>query len=223
MGKSTNTNANANEGSCVCLWFTQPSGDASGRRLIPFSSGCLALGATQPHKPKCPSAPDPRARDGGRRRAGGRASERASERSPRDNGEGGLFGPVSSDSGMSCLECAGLVPLRRPRALVRSSSSSCGQFRAPGRRRASVSCRASVLDAALQATGGSAHGILLLADMDPSAFQTLLLTAGVLTATSVSLYFGLKVPIPGTIPSDFCQLKSLRMSRILRILRISTV
>ncbi|BBM97753.1 hypothetical protein Mp_1g08040 [Marchantia polymorpha subsp. ruderalis] len=127
-----------------------------------------------------------------RSRRGTTAGGRASERSPRDNGEGGLFGPVSSDSGMSCLECAGLVPLRRPRALVRSSSSSCGQFRAPGRRRASVSCRASVLDAALQATGGSAHGVLLLADMDPSAFQTLLLTAGVLTATSVSLYFGLK-------------------------------
>ncbi|KAG6547389.1 hypothetical protein Mapa_010837 [Marchantia paleacea] len=107
---------------------------------------------------------------------------------------------------MSCLECAGLVSLPQALRLLDSSRTEwqlrsvleLGKFRSrpsaktkATRRRGNVGCRASFLDVARQASG-SGHGILLLAEMDPSAFQTLLLTAGVLTATSVSLYFGLK-------------------------------
>ncbi|KAL2652437.1 hypothetical protein R1flu_020565 [Riccia fluitans] len=51
-------------------------------------------------------------------------------------------------------------------------------------------CRAS--SGLVEISTGVGSSSLVLADMDPSAFQTLLLTATVLIATSVSLYFGLK-------------------------------
>ncbi|KAL3684280.1 hypothetical protein R1sor_002302 [Riccia sorocarpa] len=51
-------------------------------------------------------------------------------------------------------------------------------------------CRAS--GSLVEISNEIGSGSLMLADMDPSAFQTLLLTAAVLIATTVSLYFGLK-------------------------------
>jgi hypothetical protein len=52
------------------------------------------------------------------------------------------------------------------------------------RRRGRLECRSFLLDISRS---------IVLADMDPGSMQTVLLTAGVVTATTISLYFGLKV------------------------------
>lgn len=95
----------------------------------------------------------------------------------------------SSSSSSSLVTPKQTLPVCPSRSSRRRRRVGREQFVCPRRRsRSSGRGRGCSCNSLLESCGS-----LVLADMDPSSMQTVILTAGVVTATGISLFFGLKV------------------------------